>query len=223
VQSAKRDITIFDFSQFDILMNKIAVELAVTKTIREGSAGDILIDNLDGSPFQLLIIAPSGYGKSTVVRHLINGLTYDDLIILSSECEIGGEYDSMPESVKMTQFDVDRFNAFKIRDGRRKLIVLDDVMGMGIRGWRPAQYLEGLSANARHYGISIISSLQVVKAAPNGMIENASAALIAVINDRTKKIHEYITGMKLTSLELEYHSFLFITKKGVKCKIKMES
>ena len=202
-------------------MNKIALELARTRTIQRNDHGDILIDSLISNPFQLLIIAPTGYGKSSVVRHLINGLEYDKLLIVSTECQEGGEYDSYSEDIKMPILDLERLEALRTRDDKRKLLIFDDIMSMGMRKYNASTYIEGFCANARHFGISIVTSLQVVKGAPTGLIDNCNAALIATLNDRTKKVHEALTGMKLNQLQLEPHSFLFINNRGTRVKIKI--
>lgn len=204
------------------MTDKIVNELARSRIDKKlALRGDVLTDSLSERPFQLIILAPSGYGKSTVVKHLLNSLEYDQLIICSTECEDEGEYDSYEDSVKMLHFDQSRLEDLQQRNGYKKLVVFDDIMGMGLREYGAQRFLEAFVSNSRHYGISIISSVQVLKGIPPAFVANCNHAMIASLNDSSKKLIENLTGFKPKTLNLRPHTFLLVSNRGLNHKVKI--
>lgn len=182
---------------------------------------DILSSTLNEKPFQLIIAAPSGCGKSTVVRHLLNTLNYDILLVISEECQEGGEYSTLDPSVTVSYFDIDRLKSLQTRDQRKKLVVLDDVIGMHLRDYKLSRFLDGFSSNARHFNISIISSVQTLTGLPVSMRLNCNNALFNSVEDLTKKLYKNIIGKNLSELDLPQYTFLYINKKGGQYKIRI--
>lgn len=205
------------------MTDKVVNELARSRVSKKNALrGDVLTASLSERPFQLIILAPSGYGKSTVVKHLLNSLDYDQLIICSTECEEDGEYDSYEDSVKMLHFDQYRLEDLQQRNGYKKLVVFDDIMAMGLREHGAQRFLEGFVSNSRHYGISVISSVQVLKGIPPAFISNCNHAMIASLNEASKKLIENLTGFKPKTLSLQPHTFLLVSNRGLDCKVKID-
>lgn len=205
-------------------MDKVVNDLARTRVERnKAHSGDVLTKSLSERAFQLIILAPSGYGKSTVIKHLLNSLDYDQLIICSTECEDGGEYDSYEDIVKMVHFDQARLEDLQQRNDYKKLVVFDDIMAMGLRQHRTQEFLEAFVSNSRHYGISIISSVQVLKGVPPAFVANCNHAMIASLTEPAKKLVEALTGFKPKTLNLPAFTFWLVSNRGLNLKIKISN
>lgn len=183
--------------------------------------GDILTDTLNGRHFQLIITASSGYGKSCIVKHLINTLEYDQLLIMGAECDDDGEYGDMSLVNRSATFDQQRLEDMRVRDGYKKLVIFDDVSGLNLRQAQRKKYLDEFSSNARHYGINIISSVQTLIQVPKAFSTNCTHALIARLYPATLELCMMITGKKIKALKLEDHAFLFIGQGGIEEQVKM--
>lgn len=184
--------------------------------------GDILTDSLNGVPhFQLIITAASGYGKSCIVKHLINTLEYDQLLIMGAECDDNGEYGDMSLVNRSSTYDEQRLEDMRVRDGYKKLVIFDDVSGLRLRQASKKNYLDEFSSNARHYGINIISSVQTLIQIPKAFSTNCTHAMIARLYPATLELTMMITGEKTKTLRLEDHAFLFIGPGGLEEQVKM--
>lgn len=182
---------------------------------------DILSDSLNEKPFQLVIAAPSGSGKTTIIRQLLNTLQFNTLLVVSEECQEGGEYFGLDERLRCDHFDIEMLKALQIRDDKKKLVIFDDIIGFHLRDYKNARFLDGFCSNARHFNISIISSVQTLTGIPVSMRLNATAALFNSVGDLTKQLYRNIIGKNLAELELPQYTFLFINKKGAQYKIKI--
>lgn len=179
-----------------------------------------MFDELNNGFFILVIQGIQGSGKTSMVRYLMNTISWDEILVVSEECE-DGEYSYLPEANKCSSLDRNKLDAIRVKDDRIKLIVFDDVLSMNMLQHHNRIYLEGWLTNIRKKNMRIIISTQLTTGIPTVFRKSMTACLVSQLDDNCVKMIKESFGRRVTQILLPSFTFLYITKKGTFKYIKL--
>lgn len=176
-----------------------------------------MFNELNNGFFILVIQGVQGSGKTSMIKHLIDAIDWDEILVISEEAHDDGEYAFIPEQCRADTLDRQKLDAIRVQDKRVKLVIFDDILSMGMLQYQNNVYLQGWLTNIRKKNMRIIISTQLTTGIPTVFRKSMTACLVSQLDDNCVKMLRDSFGRRISPVHMDPYVFLYVTKKGT-CK-----
>ena len=210
------------------------MSLAITQFLKKKSKKRQIREPLPEPPFRLLMIAPSGGGKTNVIANLLTNKNFqyrkyfNKIYIFSRSAELDDTFEYMAEKngrIKLyNDFDEEKIESILGKQSEDKskkvLIVFDDLGDAKVMSNNKKDSIYSVLYNrGRHYNISVITSNQYLHTIPKNVRNSCSQVILfGGLDEELPSLSKtYSIGMSSTTFQKLYkkiikkkYSFLYI-------------